>query len=526
MKKISLIIFSSLAAMWSTGINAQTPGDLLKLSQYDYSLGTARSAAMGGAFASLGADLASISINPAGLGMYRGSEVGISLSVLSTDVSSDYLNRKGNASKAKFAPSNPSNIGASFELYRGPGSLTSFSLGVGYNRKIDFSTSSMAFGSGAAHSMTEYFSEKLRGLSESTLLGPESQPYLPFDNYGIDRWGAILGYQTGIMSPVETGSTFYSPWGVLSQTATINPVLRKLQEGSVGEYSLAGGFNFQNSFYFGLAVGIQDIYYKNENNYFESYVGNELTLLNMNYIQRLKMDGTGVNFKIGFVARPTDNLRIGLAVHTPTFININEEYVEYMSANYSGQAPNNYLDTPYSLNEYRIQTPTRLMAGLSYTFPGIGLISADYERVWYNGMRLRNMAGGNWSYETVIRDEVQELYKAANNFRIGVELTPLSNLFVRAGYANYGDCQRSSDFIFSNQMNVRSYQNYSVGLGYRFKGNFYTDLTYVYTDYKYAPYDIFYYAEGSGSDLFELSSEIVQPKASRHIVTLSLGLKF
>ena len=241
---------------------------------------------------------------------------------------------------------------------------------------------------------------------------------------------------------------------------------------------------------------------------------------------RVKMDGTGVNFKIGFVARPTDNLRIGLAVHTPTFININEEYVEYMSANYSGQAPNNYLDTPYSLNEYRIQTPTRLMAGLSYTFPGIGLISADYERVWYNGMRLRNMAGGNWSYETVIRDEVQELYKAANNFRIGVELTPLPNLFVRAGYANYGDCQRSSDFIFSNQMNVRSYQSYSVGLGYRFKGNFYTDLTYVYTDYKYAPYDIFYYAEGSGSDLFELSSEIVQPKATRHIVTLSLGLKF
>ena len=100
MKKISLIIFSSLVVLWAMNVNAQTPGDLLRLSQYDYSLGTARSAAMGGAFVSLGADLASISINPAGLGMYRGSEVGISLSVLSTDVSSDYLNRKGNASKS------------------------------------------------------------------------------------------------------------------------------------------------------------------------------------------------------------------------------------------------------------------------------------------------------------------------------------------------------------------------------------------------------------------------------------------
>ena len=132
MKKISLIIFSSLVVAWSSSVNAQTPGDLLKLSQYDYSLSTARSAAMGGAFVSLGADLASISINPAGLGMYRGSEVGISLSVLSTDISSDYLKRTGNASKTKFAPNN---IGASFEMYRGPGSLTSFSLGVAYNRK-------------------------------------------------------------------------------------------------------------------------------------------------------------------------------------------------------------------------------------------------------------------------------------------------------------------------------------------------------------------------------------------------------
>lgn len=96
--------------------------------------------------------------------MYRGSEVGISLSVLSTDVSSDYLNRKGNASKAKFAPSN---IGASFEMYRGPGSLTSFSLGVGYNRKIDFSTSSRAFG-------------RVRALDDRILLGKTER------TFGID----------------------------------------------------------------------------------------------------------------------------------------------------------------------------------------------------------------------------------------------------------------------------------------------------------------------------------------------------
>ena len=48
-----------------------TPSDLFELSQTTFSLGTARSMAMAGAFTSLGADLTSMAINPAGLGMYR-----------------------------------------------------------------------------------------------------------------------------------------------------------------------------------------------------------------------------------------------------------------------------------------------------------------------------------------------------------------------------------------------------------------------------------------------------------------------
>ena len=44
-----------------------TPSDLFELSQTTFSLGTARSMAMAGAFTSLGADLTSMAINPAGL---------------------------------------------------------------------------------------------------------------------------------------------------------------------------------------------------------------------------------------------------------------------------------------------------------------------------------------------------------------------------------------------------------------------------------------------------------------------------
>ena len=53
------------------------PGDMVELSQTQFNFGTARAMAMAGAFTSLGADLSSMSINPAGLGMYRHSDISI-----------------------------------------------------------------------------------------------------------------------------------------------------------------------------------------------------------------------------------------------------------------------------------------------------------------------------------------------------------------------------------------------------------------------------------------------------------------
>ena len=52
--------------------------DMYTLSQVGFGFGTARSMAMAGAFTSLGGDLASMGINPAGLGMYRSNDVSFS----------------------------------------------------------------------------------------------------------------------------------------------------------------------------------------------------------------------------------------------------------------------------------------------------------------------------------------------------------------------------------------------------------------------------------------------------------------
>lgn len=105
------------------------------------------------------------------------------------------------------------------------------------------------------------------------------------------------------------------------------------------------------------------------------------------------------------------------------------------------------------------------MTGISYTLPKVGLISVDYERVWYNGMRLRNT--GYWNVEEDTKNMIGDMYKAANNFRAGLELTPLQNFYLRAGYASYGDCSKTNVYSTSaNYPTIKSYQNYSAGLGY------------------------------------------------------------
>lgn len=71
-----------LAAGFATAVsaNAQSAVDALQLTQSDFK-GTARFMSMGGAFTALGGDLSAIGQNPGGIGVYRHSELGVTLDI-------------------------------------------------------------------------------------------------------------------------------------------------------------------------------------------------------------------------------------------------------------------------------------------------------------------------------------------------------------------------------------------------------------------------------------------------------------
>ena len=72
MKKFTYLLSTLL--IFSGALFAQSEVDALRFSREDLH-GTARSMSLGGAFGALGGDQTAISINPAGIAVYRSSEV-------------------------------------------------------------------------------------------------------------------------------------------------------------------------------------------------------------------------------------------------------------------------------------------------------------------------------------------------------------------------------------------------------------------------------------------------------------------
>ena len=112
--------------------------DMLNFAQTDYTSGTSRSAAMGGAFTSLGADLSSMSINPAGLGMYQSSDLGVTLSILNNRTAIQGIGAPVNQKDISPTTMKFNNIGFAFGVWEGSGRLTNINLGISYNTVANY----------------------------------------------------------------------------------------------------------------------------------------------------------------------------------------------------------------------------------------------------------------------------------------------------------------------------------------------------------------------------------------------------
>ena len=530
-------------------------GEMAQMSQ-PQALGTARSMALGGAFTSLGADLASMSINPAGLGMYRRNE--IALTPMMTFQSSE---TPGTMSYAKNGKNRFSmaNFGAALNAYEGTGTLTSFTVGIGLNRIADFNSrysyktdTPYAGGSVWAPTIADIFGQQLgqAGIfpNGNDELGYNVNPYY---------WPAVLGYNGFMISrhfytdpETQEEKPTYVP-DCIGSNASILHYMDVVNSGSINEFTISMGGNINNILYFGASIGIQSVHkklgvtYQEEYGYFNTDgighdgSGNALAeqLDVMNLYQEMEMNGSGVNFKLGFTARPLTGLRVGVAFHTPTYYSLDYSYRADIFSDIRNNADNKVATvgnaTPRANNSggnsWDFTSPARLMFGASYTFGTFAIVSIDYERDWYNGIRVKNVPQYNYFSEEDYKAEFKHNFQGTNSIRAGVEVKPLPILALRVGGGYTDSMLKERDFYVNDAYTSMptTYESYyfSAGAGVNLGRNTTLDLAYQYVTNKQTQYQLFFSRPENGGDM-ETWSGLYDTSLKRHYLAATLSFRF
>jgi len=478
-----LISLVTLIAL-SSHIKAQNEADALRYSRITPG-GTARFVSMGGAFGALGGDFSSLSINPAGIGLYRSSELTFTPGFSVANTGSTFY---GNTEEDFNYDFNISNLGLVLAMNRsgqpGEAGFRGFQLGFGFTRLANFNNRSVYDGFNNHSSlMTQYLD----------IANAENNPLTPGN---FDPFTTGLAWETYLLDTLDgLFLVDMAGGGVYQRRETTT-------SGSIREMSVTLGYNFGDRLYLGAAFGFPRVRF--ERNFI--YVEEEDPLSPNQYFNSLELtdqlttSGTGFNLKLGVIYRATDMIRLGAALHTPTFYDLHDDFSRTLKSNlsfgsFTGSSPQGEFD-------YELNTPLRMIGSLGFVFGTRGILSFDYEYADFSQMRLRSSTYMFRAENAIIQDNFQ----AQHNLRVGGEIR-LDPVILRAGYIHNSSPYREG-------VNDAVTNTVSAGLGFR-ERNFFVDLAFFRSWYseQYFPY----------------SSELTDPvffDYSRSSLITTIGLRF
>jgi hypothetical protein len=486
-------------AFLSSSIQAQTPEEALKYSFLQQG-GTARNLATGGAMASLGGEFSTLFINPAGLGLFNTNEAVLSPKLSNIKNNFNYRNNSLLRTNSNYG----FDLGASGFIWALPHSSENrdeghVAFGLGLNQVADFNNRYSYNGLNNQSSFSEkYLEELINTNSTNPNKAAYDFPYgssLAINTYLVDPVfvnGQVVGYKSAAQAALANG---------LQQSNTV--------ETKGGAYDVSFGFGMTGNrkLFIGASGSLLITNYEKRQTYsereFTPVANNKFNSFSVEEV--LKTNGIGGNFKIGAIYRPTERVRLGLAVHTPSFYSLTDKQEAYFTTdteNYQGvQRQNskdviNYQRNTLGINvneraKYNFNTPWRVMASASYVFRETdnvkkqrAFITGDVEYLNYRNITFGERTGedenGNAlpgdpnyaNYLKGIKTASKKMYRGAFNARLGAELK-LNIFMLRGGVAYYGNPYKDKANLKTHRM------NYSAGVGYRHKGIF-IDATYIY----------------------------------------------
>ena len=181
-KKVFALLLCGLPMI----INAQDAFDVLQMSQTELR-GTSRFQSMAGAFGALGGDLSTLTQNPAGIGVYRSSDLGITFGL-------DFNSTKAGVDKLNETKFNVNNVGYVGAIRLDSESVPNLNFGFTYNRLQSFNRHYMGGVGSIPTSMSNFIADEfvnVPGYKEADLYWEEDfNPY--FDGYA--PWAAVTTY--------------------------------------------------------------------------------------------------------------------------------------------------------------------------------------------------------------------------------------------------------------------------------------------------------------------------------------------
>jgi hypothetical protein len=467
MKKayLKLIGASIVCFLLSQHLRAQSVLDAAKYSQASI-FATARSTGFGGALGSVGGDFSSLSVNPAGIGIYRTSEFMMTPGLRFNETNSDYSGGNFSDNNVRFGFNN---IGMVFtdcatENNYDRADWKSSSFGIGLNRTADFSRVYNYSGQTNTTTGSFYFEQDALGQTSAT---PGSFPsqYSPGD----------MAYQTFLLD-----NNFYSMvpfWKGLNQNRTVQ------EKGGITELAMSGGGNYRDKLLLGVTLGINFLNHR-INSTFEEQTTNVAandSFDNFVYNEQVKVNGTGVNLKMGAIYKFNNYFRAGIAFHTPTVYTLTEIFNKNLKVNSENYNGINEQIAPENQYQYSIVTPFKSVFSATAILGKNGFVSVDYE--WVNHRSTRFNFEDAPVLQKEFNNDIKALFTSASNIRAGIELK-FDDLLLRGGFGFFGS-------PYKDKLYQGDRTQVSAGIGYRF-GQTFVDFALVNSSFTSSekPYNI------------------------------------
>src|SRR5688572_8882922 len=468
---MNIKLYTTVLLISSLPVFSQVPEEALRLSWY-HPNGTARNMAIGGAMVSLGGDATANHINPAGLAFFKTSDFVLTPAY-------QFGKEKGifRSNSSTAASQNGLGLGTSGFVFGGFGNRAKNAVGITVTRVANFKQQVFYQGQNNYSSFAEPLAD------EFAFSGLTIDQALNSSNISLQTKMALYTYL------VDTANG-----QVIARSE--NPGNREQQnridtKGGITEIALGFGSEVNKKFMFGASLGFPIVSLDRTTFYNESDATGDLDndFSFLSYHEDFSLRGIGVNIKGSLIFRPKEYIRLGIAVHTPSWMFLKENFNSGFAADLElFDAPNTGYDSVASSvftggtiveNQYSVTTPVKIMISGSYVFREEekierqrGFITADIEYTNYKWMQFapydENTPSDIFKPQN---DAIDALYKGAFNFRVGGELK-FKVVMARLGFAYYGSPYKESE------LKVRK-MNLSGGLGYRNKGVF-VDLTYVH----------------------------------------------